>query len=257
MPKLFFSLFLLLTISVSYGKGLEIKILLLNNTWFKANLLKSDEEGNLIVQLNKAEHIVRHKEFKIVEMASPPELTRAKALLKQNKTGEATKLLKLAAAKYNFPPLKQKIKVLQAQIEIAQTDPQSALSLLEPLLKDKMTVPEVESLSYAHAFLLLGNVYVKLEQQDNAAKAYRRSFELAIPEYSATANLMLGKILLKQKNTQDALDCFLENISVFSSKVPGRKLALEETIAIYKERKSKKLKLYEDMLKKEYPSKSK
>jgi len=257
MSKLFFILFLLLTISVSYGKGLEIKILLLNNTWLKANLLKSDEGGNLIVQLNKAECIVRRKEFKIVKMALPPELTEAKALLKQNKTGEASKLLQLAAAKYNFPPLKQKIKVLQAQMEIAQSDPQSALSLLEPLLKDKMTVPEVESLSYAHGFLLLGNVYVKLEQQDNASKAYRRSFELAIPEYSATANLMLGKMLLKEKNTQGALDCFLENISVFSPKVPGRKLALEETIAIYKEEKSKKLKLYEDMFKKEYPSKLK
>jgi len=253
MLKLFFVLLILLNISVLYGKGAAIKVLLLNNTWLKANLLKSDQKGNLTIQLDKREYILRRKEFKLVKMTfSIPEILKARELLKLNKTLEAGKLLDSVAAKYNFPLMQLEIKVLQAQLKIAAADYQTAISLLNPLLEDKMIMPQLEARSYAHGFLLLGNAYAKLKQQDNAAKAYRRSFDLAVPEYSATANLSLGKMLLKQKRTQGALDCFLENISVFAPEVPGRKLSLQETISIYKKNKDKKLKLYENMFKKEY-----
>jgi len=257
MRKLFFALFILLNVSVLCGKGVAIKILLLNDTWLKADLLKVDQKGNLTIELDNAERIVRHKDFKLAEMTFLPEMQKAEKLLKQRKTSKAGRMLELIAAKYKFPTIQVKIKILQARIKIAESDPQAAVSLLEPLLKDKMIMPQLESMSYAHSFLLLGNAYEKLKRQDNAAKAYRRSFELAVPEYSAMANLNLGKMLLKQKNTQGALDCFLENISVFAPKVLGRKLSLQETIAIYKKNKNKNLKLYEDMLKKEYPQKLK
>ena len=257
MPKLFFTFLILLNISVLCGKGLEIKILLINNTWLKADLVKSDPEGNLTIILNKIERILRAKEFKAVKMKTLPlAMRKAEELFKQNKTSEAGKLLDTISGKYNFPPMQVKIKVLQAQIKIAQADPQGAVSILKPLLKKKISMPQLEAPAYAHSFLLLGKSYENLKQQDNAAKAYRRSFELAVPEYSATANLNLGEMLLKQKNTKGALDCFLENISIFSPEVPGRKLSFQRTIAIYKENESKKLKLYEDMFKKDYPQKS-
>lgn len=257
MPKLFFTLLILLNISVLCGKGLEIKVLLINNTWLKANLIKADHKGNLTILLNKTERILRRKEFRVVKMTPIPEIKKVKELLKQNKPSKAGKLLDTISEKYSFPVIQVKIKVLQAQIKIAQANPQAAISILEPLLKNKMVMPQLEALSYAHSFLLLGKSYEKLSQQDNAAKAYRRSFELAVPEYSATANLILGEMLFKQKNTQGALDCFLENISIFSPEIPGRKLSLQKTIAIYKRNKSKNLKLYEDMFKKDYPQKSK
>ncbi|MCK4982399.1 MAG: hypothetical protein KAS17_05720 [Victivallaceae bacterium] len=245
MPKLFFVLLILLNISALYGKGTAIKVLLLNNTWLKADLLKSDRKGNLTIQLDKRERILRRKEFKLVKMTLPSEMLKA------------GKLLDSVAAKYNFPIMRLKIKVLQAQIKIADADYQTVVSLLSPPLEEKMIMPQLEASSYAHGFLLLGNAYAQLKQQDNAAKAYRRSFDLAVPEYSAMANLSLGKMLLKQKRTQGALDCFLENISVFAPEVPGHKLALQETIAIYKRNKDKKLKVYEDMFKKEYSIKPK
>lgn len=258
MRKIFFILLILLNISVLYGKGAAIKVLLLNNTWLKADLLKADSEGNLTIQLNNAERILRRKDFKLVKMTSPPrEVMKAEKLFKQRRNREAGELLDIAAAKYNFPIIQLKIKVLQAQVKIAQADFQTAVYLLEPLLKDEMSLPQLEAIFYAHGFLLLGNAYEKLNQQDNATKAYRRSFELVVPEYSAMANLTLGKMLLKQKNIEGALDCFLENISVFSPEVPERKLALQETIAIYKKDKNKNLQIYKDMLKKEYPLKSK
>ena len=253
MPKLLFVLLILLNISVLYGKGAAIKVLLLNNTWLKADLLKSDQKGNLTIQLDKHERILRRKDFKLVKMILPPtEMLKAKELLKRNKIQEAGKLLDSIAGKYNFPPMQLEIRVLQAQIKIAGADYKKVVSLLNPLLKEKMLMPELESGSYANGFLLLGNAYTKLKQQTNAAKAYRRSFDLAVPKYSAMANLRLGEMLLKQERTQGALDCFLENISVFDPEVPGRKLALQETIAIYKKKKDKKLKAYEDMFKKEY-----
>jgi tetratricopeptide (TPR) repeat protein len=252
MPKLFFVLIILLNISALYGKGTAIKVLLLNNTWLKADLLKSDRKGNLTIQLDKRERILRRKEFRLVKMTLPPEMLKAGELLKLNKTREAGKLLDSVVEKYNFPLMQLKIKILQAQIKIADDDYQTAVSLLSHLLEEKIVMPQLEASSYAHGFLLLGNAYAQLKQQDNAAKAYRRSFDLAVPEYSATANLNLGKMLLKQKITQGALDCFLENISVFAPEVPGRKLSLQATISIYKKNKDKKLKVYEDMLKKEY-----
>ena len=227
-------------------------MLLLNNTWLKADLLKCDQKGNLTIQLDKRERILRRKEFKLVEMTLPSEILKAGKLLKLKKTREAGKLLDSVAAKYNFPLMQLKIKLLQAQVKIADSDYQAAVSLLSPMMKKTTIMPQFEGSSYAHGFLLLGNAYAKLKQQKNAAKAYRSSFDLAVPEYSAMANLNLGKMLLKQKKTQDALDCFLENISVFASEVPGRKLSLQETISIYKKNKDKKLKIYEDMLKKEY-----
>lgn len=257
MLKLFLALLLVLHFSVLHGKGVEIKVLLLNNTWLKADLLKADKEGNLTIKINKAEHILRRKEFRMVEMPLPLEVRKAKELFKQNKMREAGSLLDAAAVRYNFPVIQLKVKVLQAQVKTAESDSKGTVFLLEPLLKDKMIMPRLEVLSYAHGFLLLGNAYEKLDQQDNAVKAYRRSFELAVPEYSALANLTLGKMFLRQNNTQGALDCFLENISVFSPDVSGRKRSLEETIAIYKGNKNKKLKQYEDMLKKEYSLKSK
>lgn len=258
MPKLFFTLLILLNISVLSVKGLEVKILLINNTWLKADLVKSDPEGNLTILLNKTERILRAKEFKVVKMTTlPPAMQEAEELFKQDKIDKAGKLLDTISGKYSFPPIQVKIKVLQAQIKIAHADSQTAISILEPLLKKEMVMPQLEAIDYAHSFLLLGKSYEKLSQQDNASKAYHRSFELAVPQYSATANLRLGEMLLKQKNTQGALDCFLENITVFSPNTPGRKLSLQKTIAIYKERKSKNLKLYEDMLKKDYPQKSK
>lgn len=255
MAKLFFVFLILLNVSFLYGKGIEIKVLLINNKWLKAELLNADQEGNLTIQLDNAERILRRKDFRLVKMTMPSEMQKAKELFKQHKIVEAGKLLDIAAVKYKFPAIDLKIKVLQAQVEIAGADYKAALAILEPLLKEKILMPQTEGASYAHAFLLLANVYAKLEQQDNAVKAYRRSFELAVPEYSAMANLILGKMLLKQNNTQGALDCFLENISIFSPEVPGRKFSLQETIAIYKRNKNKKLKLYEDMFKKEYSSK--
>ena len=234
MPKLFFIFLILLNISFLYGKEVEIKVLLVNNKWLKAELLKADQEGNLTIQLNNAERILRRKEFRLVKMTMPSDIQKAKELFKQNKINEAGKLLDNVADKYKFPPMDLKIKVLQAQIKIAETDYKAAQTILEALLKEKILMPQAEGLSYAHAFLLLGNVYEKLEQDDNAKKAYRRSFEVAVPEYSAMANLLLGKMLLKQDDTQGALDCFLENISIFSPEVPGRKESLEESIAIYK-----------------------
>ncbi len=255
MLKLFSILLILLNISILYGKEVEIQVLLINNTWLKADLIKADQKGNLTIRLKKAERILRRKEFRIVKMTPLPEMRKAEELLKQNKPREAGKLLDTIAARYNFPAIQTEIKVLQAQVKIAEADPQAVVSVLEPLLEDEMTIPELEALSYAHGFLLLGNAYEKLKRQDNAIKAYRRSFELTVPEYSGTANLTLGKMFLKQKRTQGALDCFLENISVFSPGTPGHKLSLEETIAIYKNNKNKKLKLYEDMFKKDYPSK--
>ena len=258
MAKLFFIFLILLNISFLYGKGIEIKVLLINNKWLKAELLKADQEGNLTIQLNNAERILRRKDFRLVKMTILPlEIQKAKELFKQNKINEAGKLLDSVADKYKFPPIDLKIKVLQAQIKIAGAEYKAAQTILEPLLKEKILMPQAEGLSYAHAFLLLGNVYEKLDQSGNAAKAYRRSFEMAIPEYSAMANLFLGKMLLKQDDTQGALDCFLENISIFSPKVPGCKESLQESIAIYKKNKNKKLKLYEEMFKKEYSSKNK
>jgi tetratricopeptide (TPR) repeat protein len=256
MLKLFFVLLLVLYFSALHGKGVEIKILLLNNTWLKADLLRADKEGNLTIKLKKEERILRRKEFRMVKMSLPLEVRKAKELFKQNKMQEAGSLLDSAAVKYNFPVIQLKIKVLQAQVKTAESDSKGTVFILEPLLKNEMLMPRLEALSYAHGFLLLGNAYEKLDQQNNAVKAYRRSFELAVPEYSALANLSIGKMFLKQKNNQGALDCFLENISVFSPEVPGRKLSLEKTIAIYKRNKNKKLKQYEDMLKKEYSLKS-
>jgi len=252
MLKLFFALLILLNISALYGKGAAIKVLMLNNTWLKADLLKSDQKGNLTIQLDKREIILRRKEFKLVKMTLPSEIMEARKLFKLKKTREAGKLLDSVAEKYNFPLMQLQIKVLQAQIKIAEADYQATASLLSPSLEVKMVMPQLEAASYAHGFLLLGNAYAKLKQQDNAAKAYRHSFDLAVPAYSAIANLSLGKMLLKQKRTQDALDCFLENISVFAPEVPGRKLSLQKTITIYKKNKDKKLKVYENMLKKEY-----
>ena len=255
MAKTFFLFLILLNASFIYGKGVEIKALLINNTWLKADLLKCDKEGNLTIQLDNAERILRRKEYKIVKMTSISEMRKVRALFKQKKMNEAAKVLESAAAKYHFPPTLQKIKVTQAQIKILEDDLKGAVSLLEPLLKDKMAVPEVEAKSYAHGFLLLGNAYAALKQRDNAVKAYRRSFELAVPEYSVMANLILGKMFLEEKKTQAAVDCFLENIAVFSPEVPGRKFSLQEIIEIYEKEKSSKLKLYEDMLKKDYPLK--
>lgn len=258
MLKLLAVLLVLLNISALHGKETEIKVLLLNNTWLKADLLKSDREANLTIRVDKREYILRRKEFRLVKMASPlPEMLKAGELLKLNKRLEAGKLLASAAAKYNFPLVLLKIRILQARIKIADADYQAAVSLLNPLLEAKMTMPQFETDSCAYGFLLLGNAYVKLKQQDNAGKAYQRSFELAVPEYSAMAKLNLGRMLLKQKRTQGALDCFLENISVFAPEVPGRKLSLQETIAVYKKNKDKKLKVYEDMFKKEYSIKAK
>ncbi|MBU8901733.1 MAG: hypothetical protein KOO69_03250 [Victivallales bacterium] len=234
MPKLFFIFLILLNVSFLYGKGVEIKVLLINNKWLKAELLKADQEGNLTIQLNNAERILRRKDFRLVKMTMPSDIQKAKKLFKQNKINEAGKLLDSVADKYKFPPINLKIKVLQAQVKIAGDDYKAAQTILEALLKEKILMPQAEGLSYAHAFLLLGNVYEKLEQDDNAKKAYRCSFEVAVPEYSAMANLLLGKILLKQDDTQGALDCFLENISIFSPEVPGRKESLQKTIAIYK-----------------------
>ena len=216
MRKLFFALLMLLSISVLHGKGVAIKVLLVNNTWLKADLLDSDKKGNLRIQLDSREQILRRKEFRLVKMTLPPGVLKAKELFKLNKTREAGKLLDSIAGKYNFPLIRSKIKVLQAQFKIAEADYKTAVSLLNPLLQNKMVMPQLENVSYAHGFLLLGNAYAKLGQDDNAAKAYRHSFDLAVPEYSALANLTLGKMFLDQKRTQDALDCFLENISVFA-----------------------------------------
>lgn len=257
MLKLIFFLLILLNVSVSYGKDAKIQVFLINGTWLKADLIKADSLGNLTIRLKGAERVLRRKEFKIVKMALPPEVRKAEKLLEENKAKEAGKLLDEAAGKYNFPPMHAKLKVLQAQVEMAGADPRAALSVLEPLLKDEISMPEQEAAVYAHGFLILGNACEKLNQQDKAVKAYRRSFELAVPKYSAVANLTLGKMFLEQKNTQGALDCFLENITIFPSGTPGHKASLEQTIAVYREAKDKKAKLYEDVLKKDYPSKLK
>jgi len=257
MLKPLFILLVLLNVSVSYGKETKIQVLLINSTWLKADLLKADSQGNLTIRLKNAERILRRKEFRIVKMALPPEMRKAEKLLEGNKPQEAGKLLDAIDGKYNFPPIQAKIKVLLGRVKMTETDARGAVSVLEPLLKDKMIMPELEAAVYARGFLLLGNAYEKLNQQDKAVTAYRRSFELAVPEYSAVANLTLGKMLLKQKNIPGALDCFLENISVFSPGTPGHKLSLEETIAVYRKTGNRKMKLYEDMLKKDYPSKPK
>ena len=257
MLKLFFLALVLLNVSVLYGKGEKIQVLLINSTWLKADLIKADPEGNLTIRLKNSERILRRKEFRIVKMTLPPEIGKAGKLLEENKPREAGKLLDAIDGKYNFPPIQAKIKVLRGREKIKEADPEAAVSALEPLLKDKMVLPELEALDYAHAFLLLGNAYEKLDRQDRAVKAYRRSFELAVRKYSAIANLTLGRMFLKQKKTQEALDCFLENISVFPPGTPGHKRSLEETIAVYKSNKNKKVKLYEDILEKDYPPKPK
>ncbi|MDD5599675.1 MAG: hypothetical protein PHV82_17150 [Victivallaceae bacterium] len=257
MFKLFFTLFIALSISVLYGKGTPVKVLLTNDTWLKADLLKSDKEGNLTIQLDEREQILRRRDFKLVKMTLPPEMAKAEAFLNAGKFGEAQNLLNSLAAAYNFPTMELKIKLLLARLKIAEKDYKSAVSLLEPLLKYDMVMPPLEAASCAYGLLLLGNAWAKLDLRDNAEKAYRGSFELAAPEYSAVANFRLGKMLLEQKNVQGALDCFLENIAVFPPEAPGRRRSLEETITIYKGNKNKKLQLYEEMLKKEYPGGSK
>ncbi|MFA6714839.1 MAG: hypothetical protein WC082_06975 [Victivallales bacterium] len=253
MFKLFFTLFISLHICVLYGKGTPVKVLLTNDTWLKAELLKSDKEGNLTIQLDKREQILRRRDFKLVKMALLPEIVKAEAFLNTGKFGEAQNLLNALAAAYNFPTMELKIKLLLARLKIAENDYKGAVSILEPLLKYEMVMPQMEAASCARGLLLLGNACAKLDLRDNAEKAYRSSFELAVPEYSAVANFKLGEMLLKQKNVQGALDCFLENIAVFPPETPGRKHSLEQTITIYKSNKNKKLKLYEEMLKKEYP----
>jgi len=254
MPKILLIFLILINIPLIYGKGVEIKVLLINNKWLEADLIKADQEGNLTIELNNTERILRRKEFLLVKMALPPAIRQVKKLFRQNKIKQAEGLLESIAAKYKFPPMQLKITVLQAQVKIAQSDYQAAITLLKPLLKDKIIMPQAEAIAYAHAFLLLGNAYADIKEHDNAVKAYRRSFELAVPQYSAMANLILGKMLLEQNDIQGALNCFLENIAVFSPEVPGRKFSLQEIIVIYKEQKSNKLKLYEDMLKQEYSS---
>ena len=256
MYKIFTILFILLSVFVLYGKTTQVKVLMPNNTWLKADLLGSDEEGNLTLQLDGREQILRRKEFVLVKMILPPELVKAEKLFKLNKTREAGELLNSIVAKYKFPVIQTKITVLQARLKIAGEDYEGAASLLTPLLEDKMSMPELQAGFYAQGFLLLGNACEQLKRENDAVKAYRRSFELAAPEYSALANLALGRMFLKQKKTQEALDCFLENISVFTPEVPGRKPALEETIAIYRKNDNKNLKTYEDMLKKDYSKKS-
>lgn len=253
MLKLFLILSIALNAFFLYGKGTPVQVLLVNDTWLKADLLKSDKEGNLTIQLDKKEQILRRRDFKLVKMASPPEITKAEAFLNARKFKEAEKLLVSLAETYNFPTLEMKIKILRARLKIAENDYKSAVSVLEPLLKYKMVMPQLEADSCAQGLLLLGNACAELDMQDNAEKAYRSSFELAVPEYSAVANFKLGEMLLKKKNVQGALDCFLENIAVFPPEVPGRKSSLERTIIIYKENKNKNLKVYEEMLKKEYP----
>ncbi|MDD5698955.1 MAG: hypothetical protein PHH77_10105 [Victivallaceae bacterium] len=260
MRRLLFILFILINLGNGFlldGKSIPVKIFLVDNTWLKADLMNSDRQGNLTVRLkDKNEYILRRQDFRLVQLPRPPEILQAEALFKQNKFREAGELLAPIAAKYNFPPLQAEIRVLQAQLKMAAADYRAVVSILRPLLEQQMVEPQVEAVVYARAFLLLGKAYAELDRNDDAAQAYRNSFELAVPEYSAPANLALGKMLLAQQKTQGALDCFLENISVFETRTPGRRISMQETIALYKKLGNENYQYYEQMLKAEYPENS-
>lgn len=253
MLKLFLILSAALTAFILDGKGTPVKVLLSNDTWLKADLLNADKEGNLTLELDQREQLLRRRDFKLVKMTSPPEITKAEAFLNAKKFKDAEKLLDALAEAYNFPPMELQVRLLRGRLKIAENDYKSAAAVLEPLLTYKMVMPQFEAAACAQGLLLLGDACAKLDLPGNAEKAYRGAFELAVPEYSAVANLRLGEMLLERKNVPGALDCFLENIVVFPPEVPGRKSSLEKTIMIYKNDKHKNLKLYEEMLKKEYP----
>ena len=239
--------------------AIPAKVLLINNKWIKTELLDSDKEGNLRVQLDKKEMIIRRKDFVRVAMQTPPGLIKAENFLKKQELQQASKLADELTDKYNFPPLGLRIKLLRAHIKNAGKDYKEVISILAPQLsiKTKETSPEVEAPLRAESFLLLGNAYAKLSRNDDAAKAYRRSFEQAVPKYSAQANLISGRMLLAKNNYDKALRCFLENVAIFDTKTPGRRESIEEIIGIYRKLKDKNYKIFEEMLKKEYPEQSK
>jgi tetratricopeptide (TPR) repeat protein len=244
---------------IGSATAVPAKVLLINNKWIKTELLSSDEEGNLRVKLDKKELIIRRQDFVRVALATPPELLKAEKLLKKRELQQAFELTDGLTGKYNFPPLGLRIKLLRAQIKNSEENYKEVVSILTPQLSidSKKTVPEAETALRAESFLLLGNAYAKLSKDDAAVKAYRRAFEQGVPEYSAQANLASGRMLLAKDYYDKALRCFLENIAIFSVKTPGRRESLEETIKIYKKIKDKNYKVFEEMLKKEYPEKLK
>jgi tetratricopeptide (TPR) repeat protein len=255
MRKIFFLLLIILNIQVLKGKGTELEILLSNNTWLKAELVKSDIEGNLVLVLDGKETILKHKDFMLVKMPKPWDITNAEKLMNNNKPDEAGELLDSIALKYNFAPIDSQIKLMQAELKYKAGEYKTVISLLKPFFNKKIILPQMQALNIARGLLLLGNAYSELEEFEKAAEAYKHSYEMAVSEYSALANLALGRILLKQELKKEASECFLENITIFPAETPGHKESLIELIAVYKSENNKKFKIFEDILKKEYPEK--
>lgn len=256
MPERIFTTILLLLITFSLA-AVPVEIMMPDNTWLKTDLQKSDKEGNLTIIYKNNERILRNKDYLLVKIDMPVEFHVADKLYQANKITAASKTLAGVPKKYMFSPAKAKMLLLQAKILAAQSHTDKAEKILETLVEDKIILPELQAATYAEVFLRLGEYYCKQSKNDKAEKIFKRSFELAVPEFSAMAKCKIGEIYLKQGKTQEALNCFTEIIAVFKEKVPARKLAIKQTIAIYKKYKSDKLKLYEDMLAKEYPVKSK
>ena len=258
MHKLLFFI-CIINFLIHSATAIPAKVLLINNKWLKTELIDSDKEGNLRVKIDKKEQILRRKDFVRVAMTIPSKLLKAEKLLENKQIRQASELADGLTDKYNFPPLGLRIKLLQARIKNSQEDYEKVISILSPQLtiKKKKTAPEVEAELRAESFLLLGNAYRKLSREDDAEKAYRKSFEQAVPKYSAQANLISGKMMLAKDDYNKALQCFLENVTIFDKKIPERRESLEEIIKIYKKLKDKSYKTFEEMLKKEYPELSK
>ncbi|MDD5728389.1 MAG: hypothetical protein PHV59_07500 [Victivallales bacterium] len=254
MNRIFFYIFIAVS-TFSAATAVPARILMADNRWLDVDFLSADKNGCLKVKLDRQEIIIRRRDFVRVEMELPRELAEVQRMFEAGKNQDAASLAIKLADKYNFPPLRLKIKLLLAQIKTAEGDYEGIVSLWLPEMTPEMakTVPQIESVFRAHGLFLLGNAYAGLSQDDAAREAYRKSFELAVPAYSAPANLALGRMLLAENNFAQALQCFLENIVIFPASTPGRLESLQETVKIYRKMNDNNYKIFEEMLKKEYP----
>ncbi|QSH42472.1 hypothetical protein P0136_02585 [Lentisphaerota bacterium ZTH] len=217
-------------------------------------LLGADLQGNLSIQEKNGASVISADSYRFVRLTQKPALfIKAEELLKKNDNAAAGKLVTPLLTGYNFHNAEARARVLAARIKLEAKQLTAALNCLKPLLDKPAADPENENFFYAEAFLMMADIYRTRKSLNEAMPLYRRCAELGVPEFSAQANLILGRNALGQKNYDDALRYLMRNVFLYKHGTPARRESLKCVVDIMAKNRDERLKTFKNMLAREYP----
>lgn len=220
----------------------------------KCDKLTADSEGNLTFVRHGEPCLMAKRFYECVVADKPEAVVAAEKLLAEKKYPEAAQQFDFLAERYGFCGWDGWCRLQQAEALRADGRRKEAIAVLAVLTAKPAAGPEYRNAAVESARLLLARLYAEAGEREKAVAELSKVVVSADDGMAVAGYNLLGEMLVQDGRTSEAVLCFMRPVINFDRATPNREYALRRLSKLLADMDDSRSKVFEAMLKREYPS---